>query len=62
MNPGLTLLLVFGIGVPALRILIETPRDTGFYLSISSFVSVGPAGETDALCYENYFARAACPE
>jgi len=24
MNPGLTLLLVFGIGVPALRILIET--------------------------------------
>jgi hypothetical protein len=28
MNPGLTLLLVFGIGVPALRILIETPRDT----------------------------------
>jgi len=28
MNSGLALLLVFGIGVPALRILIETPRDT----------------------------------
>jgi hypothetical protein len=28
MNSGLALLLVFGIGVPALRILMESPRDT----------------------------------
>jgi len=46
MNSGLALLLVFGIGVPALRILIETPRDTGFYL-LDLFLRQCRAGRRD---------------